>query len=52
MLSSYLRLALPGGLLPIIFLSKTLYTPLTPPPHVLVYLDLIARKIFAKEYNP
>ena len=55
-LSTYLRLGLPNGLLPSGFPTKTLYTPLSSPkratcPAHLILLDFIARTILGEEYK-
>ena len=55
-LSTYLRLGLPSGLLPSGFPSKTLYTPLSSPiratcPAHLILLDFITRTILGEEYK-
>ena len=55
-LSTYLHLGLPSGLLPSGFPSKTLYTPLFSPiratcPTHLILLDFITRTILGEEYK-
>ena len=55
-LSTYLRLDLPSGLIPSGFPSKTLYTPLTSPiratcPAHLILLNFITRTILGEEYK-
>ena len=55
-LSTYLRLGLPSGLLPLGFPTKTLYTPLSSPirttcPAHLILLDFIIRTILGEEYK-
>jgi len=56
MLSSHLRLGLPSGLFPSVFLTKTLYEPLLAPiratcPAHLILLYFITRKILDEEYR-
>ena len=55
-LSSHLSLSLPSGLFPLVFPTKTLYTPLlslirATCPSDLIILDLITRKILDEEYR-
>ena len=56
-LSTHLRLGLPGGLLPSGFPTKTLYTPFSSPiratcPAHLILLDFITRTILGEQYKP
>ena len=55
-LSSHLRLGLPGVLLPSVFPTKTLFTPLLSPiratcPTHLILLDIITQTTFGKHYR-